>query len=435
MMRYPVNYRIVRLGWPCALLALLAMLLPAPARSSPALEPAPAGLNSELMGMVIRDPWYDFGTNPYYPNEPNYAFQERMGANLAQMGVRWVRLEFHIEGGAASAAAEVARNDYFINVVAPRYNLKVLGLLSFGLIREIDPRDPERGLISTATYDDPVYGGGVNDYMRTWLDRARMIANRYQGAVAAYEILNEQNRLPPNGDGIPADVAARLHTKFYRFFRHVDRENAPVGTSWRDSVQIILGGLHPAGSGPTGQPTDRQYLQQIYASDGFTSYKQTYDRFPIDGLGYHPYPEEIRVSLNSAVGLIGSRMQQVREVLIAVGDPQLPFWVTEVGYNIAFRGQTEEGQASFLIAIYRELAARGDVANIFWFKYEDFPPASGPNAQKWGVVQIPFIEGPCPGGFCYELSGQPSRYRHAFWAYRTLAGLPMERVYLPLLRR
>lgn len=395
----------------------------------------PAALNRELMGMVIRDPWYDFGTNPTYPNQPNYVAQERMGATLAQMGVRWVRLEFHIAEDNVTPEAHIARYDYFIKTVAPRYDLKVLGLLGFGLLRETDPLDPEAGLISTETFTDTIYGGGVNAYMQTWLDRARMIANRYQDDVAAYQILNEQNRMPPSGEAVPASVAGWLHTKFYRFFRSEDREVPPDEASWRDNVQIILGGLHPRGTGDEGVPSDRDYLRQLYASDGFTSYKETYGRFPIDGLGYHPYPEEIRVGLQSAVGLIDARMYEIRAVLNELEDPDLPFWVTEVGYNIAFRSQTEAGQAEFLSLVYNTLAARDDIATVFWFKYEDFPPAEGKYAQKWGMVRIPFTEGDCPGGACYEVNGVPEHYRMSFWVYRELAGLPVERVYLPVLFR
>ena len=85
--------------------------------------------------------------------------------------------------------------------------------------------------------------------------------------------------------------------------------------------------------------------------------------------------------------------------------------------------------------VYSSLSARGDVANVFWFKYEDFPPDSGPNAQHWGVVQIPFTTGACPGGACYDLSGTPAVYRGSYLAYRELAGLPMARTYVPLVGR
>src|SRR5512138_139018 len=63
-------------------------------QSAPAAQPGTN--NPDFMGMVIRDPWYDFGTNPTFPGQANQAFQDTMGATLAAMGVRWVRLDFHI---------------------------------------------------------------------------------------------------------------------------------------------------------------------------------------------------------------------------------------------------------------------------------------------------------------------------------------------------
>jgi hypothetical protein len=380
--------------------------------------------------MVIRDPWYDFGTAPGQANQPNRVAQERMGQILSDMGVRWVRLEFRIEGTDALSTTDIARNDYFINEVAPRYNLKVLGLLGFGIMANQPPQE----LNNTSTITtDLVYGGGVNDYMRSWLNRARMIADRYEGRVAAYEILNEQNRLPPNGDAIHANVAARLHTKFYRFFRYTDR--AKPNQSWRDGVQIIVGGLHPAGTGEPGRSdflTDRDYLRALYASDGFRDYRQAYGAFPLDGLGYHPYPEEIRSRLADSLDLIDKRMLEVRNVLSEVGDPLRLFWITEIGYNAGYARQTLAGQGEFMAAVYRGLATRGDVATIFWFKYEDFPPASGPNAQRWGVVRIPFTTGDCPGGACYEINGEPAEYRSSYFTYRELAGRPFYKLFVPM---
>src|SRR3954471_2716456 len=83
-----------------AVVLLILMLSSAlPAGAAPAAGPPASqtrALAPEFMGMVIRDPWYDFGTYPGLPSEPNYAFQDKMGATLAAMGVRWVRLDFHI---------------------------------------------------------------------------------------------------------------------------------------------------------------------------------------------------------------------------------------------------------------------------------------------------------------------------------------------------
>ena len=121
------------------------------------------------------------------------------------MGVRWVRLDFHIVvpladvnvDQTAAIDAEIAKNDYFINEVAPRHNLKVLALLSFDLLQATDAH----ALNSTVSETSP-FGGGVNKYMHAWLTRALRIADRYRDKIAAYEVLNEENRLPrylPNG--------------------------------------------------------------------------------------------------------------------------------------------------------------------------------------------------------------------------------------------
>jgi hypothetical protein len=370
-----------------------------------------------------------------------------MGAILEETGVRWVRLEFFVEGDdAAALQRSFARYDYFINEVAPRHNLKVLGLLSFGVIRSVTPLDPNDGITAGPFATDPDYGGGVNAYIKTWLDRALGIANHYQGAVAAYEVLNEQNRLPPNGDAVPASIAARLHTKFYRLLKF---PKAPDGAAWRASVQVIVGGLHPKGTlekGQAGYLSDADYLRQLYgynpktglpvSGEPFTDYLTSYGSYPLDGLGYHPYPEEIRLSLQADADLIDTRLTDIRAVLAQVGDAGRLYWITEIGYNAGFKQQSATGQAAFLRAVYTGLASRGDVAHIFWFKYEDFPPASGPSAQRWGVVAIPFTTSAvCPGGACYAISGEPSTRRPAFFVYRELAGLQNNPLRLPVVMR
>lgn len=432
------------------LLVLLFAALPAAAAPPPA-PVAPAALDREFMGMVIRDPWYDFGTDPSAPNEPNRPAQDTMGATLAMAGVRWVRLDFHIFG--SDATSEVAKYDYFINEVAPRNGLKVLALLSFDLLQGTDAH----GLNSTQYISSP-FGGGVNQYMETWLNRALLIADRYRDNIAAYEVLNEENRLPqyvpggPAGDAITPTVAARLLTKFYRFCKNIDPANQNHGCT---NARIILGGIHPRGSSSPSNPnqivmTDTAYLLNVYdiahADSPFMSFSSTYHRgYPVDGVGYHPYPQEIRQSINDV--LVDRGIQRMRQAMAQVNDPFKPFWITEVGYNVGFDvdgpnnpipQQTEVGQEYFLRDVYTTLAARRmsngqpEIANVFWFKYEDFPPDSGPSAQKWGVVHIPFVIGGCPGGACYDPNGTPTLYRPSFWAYRDLAGLPVYRVYLPI---
>lgn len=445
-----------------AMLAIaLLLIVAAPAGAAPEapapVAPAAATVPPELIGMVVRDPWYDFGTAPGQPGEPNRAAQDRMGQILAEAGVRWVRVEFIVRAGAGTWQEQVQRNDYFIDEVAPRHGIKVMGLLGFALV-DIDPRDRQNGLVAK-TGVDPLYGGGVNPWMRDWLERALYVAQRYRDRVGAYEVLNEQNRLPvvpgafPGGEGVDPALTARLHTKLYRCLKQSQCGTAEPDPSWRAGVKLVLGGLHPRGSSSIvraeaadGPPmSDRAYLGALYTSAEFASYRSSYGALPVDGLGYHPYPAEIVAGVAdvaSEVARMGVRLGEVRAKLretLAATDPaaaEVPFWITEVGYNAGYMAQTSAGQTAFLRATFAALAARGDVATIFWFKYEDFPPATGPDAQRWGIVQIPFtLDSRCPGGACYEPSGEPALRRGAFFALRELAGLPVEHTALPLVRR
>jgi hypothetical protein len=431
--------------------------MPAAAQITP--SQAPVTLPPDFMGMVIRDPWFDFDTNPAFPGQPNKTFQDRMGTALAQMGARWVRLDFRIAAPLDAdpplppdfIEREIAKNDYFINEVAPRHGFNVLGLLSFDLIQGTDAH-----VLNTGPFTETsIYGGGVNRYMDEWLRRALMIADRYGDRVAAYQVLNEQNRLPqylpggPAGDGIDPVITARLVTKLYRFCRGIPPLPRPEPYGCANAA-IILGGLHPRGTtnGYDDQTllTDAEYLKQMYASEPFQGFRNAQGRWPLDGIGYHPYPEEIRLSPNDA--LIDRGLNRMRTALQEAGDPAIPFWITEVGYNVGFDvdgplgpipPQTEAGQAAFLYDAYVSLAARGDVARVFWFKYEDFPPADGPNAQRWGLVRIPFRPPQpgenCPGGACYALDGEPERWRPAYLVYRELAGLPVYRQRFPIIGR
>ena len=119
------------------LVVLLASLL-APVRASV----APSALPGDFMGMVVRDPHYEWNTNPAYPNAVNQTFFDTMGRHLAAAGVKWVRFEFRAEDGYPYDPANplqglrLEQYDYFVNIVAPRHHLKILGLLASNLARD-----------------------------------------------------------------------------------------------------------------------------------------------------------------------------------------------------------------------------------------------------------------------------------------------------------
>ncbi len=377
----------------------------------------PAG----IMGLVGRDPFYEV-----INGQVNTRAQLTMGQMMKSIGVRWVRLDMRIPLtiGATQAQidAAISQYDYFINTVAPANNLKVLLLLNFDLIMGVNANQIAVGPFRT----HPQYGPGYNAYMTEWMFRAQRVVMRYGKKIHAIEVLNEANRLArytPSGpihNGIPPEHWAQLITTLYR-----SCNGTRLGDYCR-ATPIILGGLHPRGTvahGSVPARTDMEYLAAIYASKSFTTAFAQLKRWPLDAVGYHPYPWELR---QIGVTTMTAAFDRLRAQLNALNDPLRPVWVTEIGYNVAYARQSEAGQAEFLANVYRTLSTRKladgnrEIGVIFWFKYEDFPPASGAEAQQWGLVTIPFSAGPCPEGFCYRRNGLPSYYRKSWYIYRDL---------------
>ena len=349
-----------------------------------------------------------------------------MGIEMARLGVRWVRIDIRLPAdywaSEAIVVTAISRYDYFINTVAPRHQIKVLLLLNFDVIMGVDANELSRGPYTT----DPNYGPNYNKYMQVWMKRAWQIVARYGSKIGALEVLNEQNRLPrytsngPVGNAVPAPVVAQLTTTLYRACRNGALQ------AYCASTPIILGGLHPRGSdAQVGIPaqTDMAYLAAIYASSAFQLAYSELGRWPLDAVGYHSYPWELAFI---GVSTQTQAYDRLRAQLVALNDPLRPVWVTEIGYNVAYARQTELGQANYLGAVYRVLASRlladgsREIPVVFWFKYEDFPPDTGSDAQKWGLVHIPFVAGNCTGGACYQPDGRPSYYRLAWYVYRDL---------------
>src|ERR671933_1374447 len=106
--------------------SLLRKLMPR-ARERVALMPVaeqPAEL-AEAFGMVIRDPFYEWDRHELHPQMTNYEFLTEMASNLYALGVRWVRIEFHADPGGSYGAIDYRKYDWFINVLAPRFGLKI----------------------------------------------------------------------------------------------------------------------------------------------------------------------------------------------------------------------------------------------------------------------------------------------------------------------
>lgn len=449
-----------------------ALILPAAQaqQSTPTPRQTPV-LPGDFMGMVVRDPHYEWKTNSTYPDGTNIAFYEAMGANLQLAGVKWVRIEFFAEefddpGTSADERGLVsfAKYDYFINTVAPKYGFKVIGLLATPLVRYQSGNNqgqylnPELIEAPLAINGGPVYGY-VNQYMQIWLNNAMSVArafpyNQATGAgVAAFEVLNEENRyLNGGGKGLRPDRVAEMLTKFYRAYKNVQCKNGQIGGNCNE-VKILLGGLHPdrCDDCAVGGINDRQYLDAIYKSAAFQSYRNNpeYRRYPVDGIGYHPYPLEMRSGLvpeptgATELGRVPQRIRDIRAVMVNNGDGANKIWVTEVGDRGAPSDvDNQRRQAQFMQSIYWMLwQQREYVETVLWFKYEDFAVPADPHAvgpENWGVVRLvprtPTAS--CPG--CeYDPNGSVQVFKESFSTYLNMAkngiGLQLYRSHLPML--
>ena len=126
-------------------LLLLVPLLPrsTPLRAQPADAPAlPAltrGPNADFFGIVGRDPWYEWNTDPArFPNDLNRDALEGQARDLARAGAGWIRIELRAEQDVTAPAGpgyiDYRKWDWFIKECAPKYGLKVLLLLGSGLL-------------------------------------------------------------------------------------------------------------------------------------------------------------------------------------------------------------------------------------------------------------------------------------------------------------
>ena len=392
---------------------------------------APATLNDDWWGMVVRDPLYEWNTHPDFPDQVNRIFIDTMLDTLQAAGVDWVRFEFHGTWGPDYGTINLAQAEYFIQAAHAR-EMKVLALIGTDILRgpAAQVQMFDAGTVSGDYPPEIAYcvdpdpwqiGCGVNEYMQAWLERALTLALHYRGSIDAYEIFNEpnfyfalRNETNATQDEMNPLHVARAMTKFQRIIRNQG-----------DQTPVLVGGIHPMTSQESGR-TDRTYLHALYQSEPFQGYHAVHGAWPVQGVAYHPYPAEMRRIIDDLafLPLVGPRVDELLHILHSY-DPQARLWMTEVGT----RGAPDDPEALRKQAVFlREMALilyarRKQLGPWFWFKYEDFPD------EPWGVVAIPFdAQG------SYDITGTITLYKPAYSQYQSLALGLRPRVWLPLIK-
>ena len=413
-------------------LAALIWLTPQPPADAQVGAPKAAAFGAsiraenerELFGMVARDPFYEYNTDPInYPNAPNKTALERQARALAGAGVRWIRMEFFADYDGSVKAGEINWNkyDWFIKELAPKYGLKVLALLNVGMVAH------DGQTLRALAFNDPPDGGGSdpgdgsNHFIRVFTARAAHIAWRYGDAIAAYEIINEPN--------ISWDLWMDSRLGSAEF--HPERYSALIASAYpaiktqAPRAEVIVGGML-IGSPPEGQDHDQfDYLYQLYVSKWVARYaasanavREGWNSVPWDGVALHPYFLES----DKLFALIRDFSRKLRDR----GDSRSRLWITEIGAQgdppedrSAPPTPSEVEQADYLWQTYSGVLADGelrrDVAHIFWFKYEDFVP--GRYTHNYGLVRL----AETPDKSNYHPSGAVAIHKPAYRVYQELA--------------
>jgi hypothetical protein len=427
---YPLAYKLI------CLLSGLALVAAAsgqpqggPSESGPTGVASAAAVHRtaddrDLFGMVIRDPFYEYNSDPAkYPNALNRTALEAQAADMEAAGVKWVRMEFFADYDGSVARGEInwEKYDWFIKELAPKHGFRVLGLLNVGMVSY--QGEPVR----TIAFNDPPDSAGSdpndgsNHFSRVFAARSGAIAARYGTAIAAYEIVNEPN--------ISYDLWQDSHNsaaeiKPERYAALITNSYKAIKTA-NPLADVIVGGML-LGSPPEGKDRDQfDYLYMLYTSRWVDQYRASglssrtgWNVVPWDGVGVHPYfldTQKMLAFLKDFAGKVRDR-----------SDFKSRLWITEVGAPAlppadknSKPTQAEIDQDYYLRQIYggiladRELRER--IAHVFWFKYEDFVP--GNYVANYGLVRLEENE----GGNNYSPSGKVWVHKLAYKAYQELA--------------
>jgi hypothetical protein len=363
-----------------AVLLLVTSLPLVPIHAAPpgSALPDPYPGRDGFFGMVGRDPVYEINTDPKrFPNDVNKALLENMVKEMANVGVKWVRVEFFAEYGDPTGPGEMRydKYDWYLTDLLRRYNMNVLGVLSWGIVRDTNYTYALNKLNDPSDRSD-----GTNPYIRGFADRAAEIAGHYTGYVDAWEITNEPNWsthldfiTKGHQQRILADRIAALMSTVY-----------PRIKGSNPNAQVLLGGLiNTAGAYPDNY--DVPYLRQLYGSSALVKRGGA----PWDAVADHPY--ELDASA------IPDHLRAMHAVMEQAGEGNKKLWVTEFGMQAPAPAVPDSGiipvtdaeakQSAFLNqTLGAMLKMRDIIDHAFWFKFEDFQIET--QQVDWGLINF-----------------------------------------------
>ncbi len=237
-------------------------------------------------------------------------------------------------------------------------------------------------------------------------DICGVMAERYQGRIAAYQVWNEPNlsrewgEKPPN----PAEYTALLKV-CYEAIKAADPE-----------AIVISAGLAPTGtSSPEAMP-DMDFLQGMYDA-GAADY---FDVLGVHAPGFKAPPEMSPDEVMAAEGEYGNgrwftfrHVEDMRAIMVANGDSEKQVAIMEMGWMLhqdlhegyTWHGVTEAEQADYLVRAYQfaQKNWRPWIGVMTTVYMADAAWTPEENEQWWWSIVLP--------------DGTP---REAYWALRDM---------------
>jgi hypothetical protein len=317
-----------------------------------------------------------YGINIFLEQEADPAKVDYSLRLVSEAGFYWVRQQFPWEDIEIAGKGDYwdpvwdkstwAKYDHIVDL-AERYNLQIIARLD-------NPPAWTR-----AVGDAPGWTMAPPDNYEDYGDFVAAVVGRYKGRIRYYQLWNEPNISPEWGDQ-PADAAAFVELLKIGYTRAKEADPDCV---------IIAAGLAqtteetPAEFGPRNV-SDLLYLEQMYAAGA----KGYFDIMGAQVYGLWTGPYDRRTSRDRSNF---SRVQMLRQIMVANGDGDKPIWATEVGWNAlpeefpAFPNYgrvSEEQQAVYAIEAYRRAAREWPWMGVmnYWFLRR---PSDAERNQTW----------------------------------------------------
>lgn len=220
-------------------------------------------------------------------------------------------------------------------------------------------------------------------------DFCGVMAERYRGRIAAYQVWNEPNLSREWGDQ-PPDPAA--YTELLKVCYQAIKAADPQAI-------VVSAGLAPTGTDlPLAMP-DGDFLQGMYAA-GAADY---FDVLGLNAPGYKAPPEtapedgETTPEYGGGRWFVFRHVEDMRAIMVANGDGAKQAAILEMGWTTdsinptyAWHAVSEQEQADYLVRAYRYAADNwrpwmGLMVTIYIADYDWTPD----NEQWWWAVTLP----------------------------------------------